>query len=288
MSAVDAMPNPKDSDDHQALGQQVLYDKKRHCVAAAFSAIVPGSGQMFLGTRRRGILLLVAFGGFILAIWPFGVLSTYVGYVISVLASLVLFLYSSLNALLQKSEQTSLRPSKWWLLLFVPLGILSLSLEYALLGRAAGFRSFSIPSISMERTLVRGDRIIADMHYYRRHSPNRGDIVILYRDKTFLVKRVVAIGSDTIQGINGSVAVNRQVITEPYVEHSQGGSVLPDLNTFGPMTIPPDEYFVMGDNRDVSYDSRSHDFGLVRSDTIVGKPLYIFSSSADRTGTKLR
>jgi signal peptidase I len=139
----------------------------------------------------------------------------------------------------------------------------------------------------MEQTLVPGDRFIVDTHYYRRRSPNRGDIVMFYRNKTFFLKRVIAVAGDTIQGTNGAVFLNEQVLIEKYIQHIHGGSDVAELNTFGPITVPSGEYFVMGDNRDVSYDSRSHDFGFVSGSTIAGKPLYIYASAADRSGKNL-
>jgi len=240
-----------------------------------------------LGARRKGSLLLAAFFLLVLAIWPLRAMGTYSGYVVSVCALLILVLYSSCSALLATSGRTVGHPSRWWLILFVPLAIAFWLLDYGLLARIAGFRNFSIPSTSMEQTLVPGDRFIVDTHYYRHRSPRCGDIVMLYRDKTFFIKRVIAVGGDTIQGTNGAVFLNGHLLVEGYVEHIHNGSDVPELNTFGPITIPSGEYFVMGDNRDVSRDSRSRDFGLVGRSTIAGKPLYIYSSAADRTGKNL-
>jgi signal peptidase I len=84
------------------------------------------------------------------------------------------------------------------------------------------------------------------------------------------------------------VLLDGQVLSESYIEHIHGGSDVPELNTFGPIKLPPNSFFVMGDNRDVSYDSRSLTFGLVTRDTIAGKPLFIYASAADRSGRKLR
>jgi signal peptidase I len=288
MPEADTVPNQPEPSETPEVKKPALHGGIWHFSVALLSAAIPGVGQISLGARRKGTLLLAAFGLFVLAIWPLRVMTTYSGYVISVCAFLVLVMYSSCSALLGASERTVDRPSRWWVLLFVPLAIAFLCLDYALLTHAAGFRSFSIPSTSMEQTLVPGDRFIVDTHYYRHGSPNRGDIVMFYRNKTFFLKRVIAIAGDTIQGTNGAVPLNGQVLIEKYIQHVHGGSDVAELNTFGPITVPSGEYFVMGDNRDVSYDSRSHDFGFVSGSTIAGKPLYIYASAADRSGKTLR
>ena len=287
MPEADAALNQIEPSEAPEVGKPALHGRIWHFFVALLSSVVPGAGQITLGARRKGSLLLAAFGLLILTIWPLRVMTTYPGYVISVCAFLVLVLYSSCSALLGASERTVGHPSRWSLLLFVPLAVAFLMLDYALLTRAAGFRNFSIPSTSMEQTLIPGDGFMVDTHYYRRRSPNRGDIVIFYRGKTFFLKRVIAVPGDTIQGTNGTVSLNGQVLSEEYIQHIQGGSYIAELNTFGPITVPRDQYFVMGDNRDVSYDSRSHDFGFVGAETIAGKPLYIYKSGADRSGTNL-
>ena len=110
----------------------------------------------------------------------------------------------------------------------------------------------------MEKTLVRGDRIVADLRSYDSHEPSAGDIVLFRREGTIFVKRAIATSGSTVTGRNGLAFVNGTQLDEPYIEHI--GNVPEKLNNFGPITVPVGKFFVMGDNRDVSYDSRMPEF----------------------------
>src|SRR2546425_6271687 len=77
---------------------------------------------------------------------------------------------------------------------------------------------------------------------------------------------------------------NNQPLEETYVEHIGHPPLW--MNEFGPILVPAGEYFVIGDNRDVSLDSRSREFGFVTAGSIAGKPLYVLGS--DRIGKALR
>jgi signal peptidase I len=131
---------------------------------------------------------------------------------------------------------------------------------------------------------MKGDYIVADMRSYHYRPPNREDVIVFERRGTFFIKRVIATSGDTIQGTRGNVLLNGQAVDEPYVRHTL--QPVPDwMVTFGPLKVPNGKYFVMGDNRDVSLDSRSSEFGLVDENSIAGKPLYVFRS--DRPGTSI-
>lgn len=258
---------------------------KRHLLAALFSALVPGAGQLLLGQRRKGISLLLILVALLIGFWPLRLLRFYGGFVLLYCGWIVLYLYAACSAQLARTIPTNFRPSKWWLAVILPATILTLSLLGQAVTRASGFRSFTVPSTSMERTVLQGDHIVADMLYYRSRRPARRDLIVFLKDRTFFVKRVIAVGGDSIQGSNGVIFLRGKEQDEPYVEHTatQG----PDwLKNFGPVVIPNGKCFVMGDNRDVSLDSRSAAFGLVGDSSIVGKPLYIFGS--DRAGRGIR
>ncbi len=251
---------------------------KHHLLGALFSAVVPGAGQLFLGQRRKAITLLLMFATLLISFWPLRFPRFYVGLVLLCWGWIVLYVYAACSALLARNLEKEVRPSMWWLVAIVPVTLLTLGLSGAAVARASGFRSFSIPSPSMENTVLRGDQIVADMRYYRSRSPEHQDVIIFERDGKFFVKRVIATGGDTIQGSGGTVFVNGQTITEPYVQHTSRNPSDWMVN-FGPVTVGNGKYFVMGDNRDVSLDSRWQAFGFVSKDSVAGKPLYVLGSS---------
>jgi len=168
----------------------------------------------------------------------------------------------------------------------------------------------SVPTPSMEPTILVGDRILVDKFTIRNgHVPGlplvpgytvqRQDVIVCKAPREpeiLLVKRVVGIPGDTLEIRDKTVYINAQPLDEPYKQHSDP-NVYPAGNSnpiFGNMkrdnyqtiTIPPDSYFVMGDNRDDSLDSRF--WGFLPKDHIVGRPLIIFWSFQDPPNAHLR
>jgi len=141
---------------------------------------------------------------------------------------------------------------------------------------------YRIMSSSMEPTLKIGELVSVRKDVYKTQRPRRGDIVAFQSPSgdAILLKRVIAIGGDTISGTPHSTRVNGQDIYEPYVNsaHPEGNDdssqPFPE-ETFGPIRVPPDSFFVMGDNRDDSYDSRFPAFGFVPLDRIRGKAVSV-------------
>lgn len=148
-------------------------------------------------------------------------------------------------------------------------------------------QSFYIPSGSMLPTLQIGDRIIVDKLSYRFHDPHRGDIVVFARppleDQAYadLVKRVIGLPGETISSQNGAVYIDGKPLSEPWLPTGSqgytgplaGGDPHPQFNLPGPIKIPPGEYYVMGDNRKDSEDSRF--FGPIPGSLIVGRAVAV-------------
>jgi signal peptidase I len=257
---------------------------KRNLPAALLSTVLPGSGQIYLGDRRKGIALLVLLAAVLVGFWPLRLLRTYPGFCVLYCCWTAIFVYAPLSALVSRGPATK-PTSKLWLILFVPLSLVVTQLFGSAVTRASGFRSFQVPSTSMERTIQRGDYIVADSWYYSTRAPQRDDAIIFKSNGTFFVKRVIAVAGDTIEGSDGSVRLNGQRLDEPFVVH-ESSPIDTRSNTFGPITVPRDKFFVMGDNRDMSLDSRYPEFGLVDGGSIVGTTLYIFASG--RSGKKIQ
>ncbi|MFP5309013.1 MAG: signal peptidase I [Actinomycetes bacterium] len=154
---------------------------------------------------------------------------------------------------------------------------------------------FYIPSKSMEPTLQVDDRMVVEKLTYLVREPERGDVVVFEGDEGVVVpdtgpvargirvvgqflgvvpanardfvKRVIGLPGDEVVITDGTVFVNGQAIDEPYV-------VFPDGRSYGPFNVPADSYFVLGDNRPNSSDSRIS-LGYVEREDIVGRALVI-------------
>ncbi|AMJ39802.1 signal peptidase I [Anaerotignum propionicum] len=129
-----------------------------------------------------------------------------------------------------------------------------------------------VPTGSMETTIMTGDRILALRTSYWFNQPERGDVVVFrYPDdpeqKTLYVKRIIGMGGDVIKVENGNVYVNGEALDEPYLEVVTQG-------TFGPFEVPEGSFFMMGDNRNDSWDSRFWDNKFVAPDKILGKVVF--------------
>lgn len=256
---------------------------RRNLSAGFLSAIIPGVGQLLLGEYRKARILLALLALVLLCYWPLRLPRFYIALLSLVYSPVALNIYAAYSAAFSANVPATQRPSRWWLVALVPVAILSLWPLASLGMRAAEVRFFVIPSNSMEPTIRVGDRFVADMHYYRAHHPKNGEIVIFRKDGLFIVKRVIALDGQFVSGKDDQIYVDGRIIFEPYVQHLGNGPAW--LRTFGPVRVPPGFIFVMGDNRDLSLDSRSPEYPRIPEEWLVGKPLYTVYST--RMGTSI-
>jgi len=134
------------------------------------------------------------------------------------------------------------------------------------------YQPVKVEGTSMAPLLTDQERIFINKFVYRFESIQRGDVVVFWypldRSKSF-IKRVVALPGETIEIRRGVVHVNGQVIPEPYVPPRYA-----DVSDYGPAKVPEDSYFVMGDHRISSNDSRV--FGPVASQYIYGRAVFAY------------
>jgi signal peptidase I len=171
--------------------------------------------------------------------------------------------------------------SRRWI--FELVGVLVVAVVIAVLLRTFVVATYSIPSGSMEPTLQVGDRIVVDKLSYHLHGVDRSNIIVFSTPPnencagppvSDLVKRVVGLPGETISLSGGRVAINGQVLPEPWLPPATRTQTLPGpsaapYSLHHPYRIPQGDVFVMGDNRTQSCDSRY--WGPVSESTIVGK-----------------
>ena len=189
--------------------------------------------------------------------------------------------------------ERSAATSRWRSALEIP-GLIVFAAVIAILLKAFVAQAFFIPSASMEPQLRAGDRVVVSRLAYHLHEPRRGDVVVfpdpvdesgpdhsflllrlgrdalqtigaMRPDDKELIKRVVGLPGETVEGHDGSVYIDGRPLIEPYLP----ADVV--ISDFGPYRVPADHVFVMGDNRTNSKDSRF--FKAVPIDSIVGRAI---------------
>lgn len=167
-----------------------------------------------------------------------------------------------------------------WLIVLAAALVLTVGL------RTFVVQTFFIPSPSMVPTLQVGDRIIVDKLSYRLHGVHRGDIVVFARppleDQQYqdLVKRVIGLPGETISSESGNIYIDGVRLPEPWLPKTPNsyttgipGDSNPQFDLPGPVKIPAGDYYVMGDNRMGSQDSRW--FGPIPGSLIVGRAVAV-------------
>ena len=162
-----------------------------------------------------------------------------------------------------KQKPSSLRNAVEWVVIAAGALLVAFVIKTFLL------QAFYIPSLSMAPTLQINDRVLVNKLSYDLHDVHRGDLVVFESPPNEgsqtkdLIKRVVALPGETVESRDGRIVINGQVLDEPYLG--------PDVVTgaLEKITIPADHYWVMGDNRGNSRDSRY--FGAISESLIIGR-----------------
>lgn len=131
-----------------------------------------------------------------------------------------------------------------------------------------------VPSGSMEKTIMTGDRVIANRLSYLKSQPKRFDVVVFrYPDDESLnfVKRVIGLPGEVVEIKDGKVYINNSPLDDTKYVNYDGGKPHGD---FGPVLVPDYSYFMLGDNRNDSHDSRTWDNTFVEEHKILGEVMF--------------
>jgi signal peptidase I len=227
-------------------------------LAVFLSRIIPGAGQFYQKQWLMGLLFL------------FGVFGLQLLGIAGILLSWILGFACIYHAYSQAPVRRETGQGKiigiLIAALLAPIGSLFLAFSIRSFVAEARF----IPADSMLPTLRINDRLIIDKLSYRFKSPERGDLIVFSPTKTLVeqnfkdafIKRIIGVPGDTIEVKNGKVFVNGKALPETYIKEAP-------TYTFAPVTVPAGEYFVLGDNRNNSYDS--HYWGFVPRGNVIGQ-----------------
>jgi len=276
--------------------------RRRPWVAFFLTQICPGLGQLYNGDLPWALIsfLLSLLTAIVSTIWLFDTLQKLL---IAVVFGLALDLALSVQAYrrARQVKEMELRLyQRWWVYILFTIVVYGVPDGYGLL-MPSRIRSFQIPSESMVPNLLIGDRLVADGWAYWGKDPQRGDIVVFDypRDPaTKFVKRLVGLPGDKIEMKQGELYLNETIVPQQRspkptveegvwraaeyvenlggVEHTIHRAQPENDNNYGPVTVPPDQYFMMGDNRDRSMDSRV--WGFVKRDALIGRMVYVYFS----------
>lgn len=189
----------------------------------------------------------------------------------------------------QTDEAQGKRRRRTWKRLAFDYGLtLVAAVVIALLVQAYLVKPFRVPSESMASTIEPGERVLIDRTTYHFRSIHRGDIIVFHVPASVspypLLKRVVGLPGDTLSIRDERLYVNGRPLNEPYLRQADG-SITPTLPADGfddsepwsltvPYTVPPGRYFMMGDNRSNSNDSRY--WGTIPRSAVVGRVFAIY------------
>lgn len=253
--------------------------------ALAFLGGLLGIGYLYVGRISYAAALIVATYAVVFAFtWARWVVEPvgFYGYVLCIALIFVAQVIHPVVIAWRKPLAPRKAYNRWWWYLFWLGAVTALSTvimpEPTDRAERFGYDVFRNPSSSMLPTVESGDHVVVDGWRYRDSSPQVGEVVVHRRDEIVYLKRIVGLPGDTVEVRGRTLVRNGSVVDEPYLHAAEPGLRLPD---FGPHTLRADQFFVLGDHRDNSLDSRQT--GPVALADLVGRVEFIgFSYSRGR------
>jgi signal peptidase I len=265
--------------------------------AVLLSFFMIGLGQIACGRIKRGVSLyllsqILSLAAVFIAIQPFPL----VNIVAAGLIFISVFLFSIIDSVLiarNPNNSLKLKPLIGYSLLVI-ISIVNSFIMQPVTSKTIKdnyVQAFQIPTASMVPSLLLGDRILVNKTAYTHTGPKRGDIIVfdhpLNTSRTY-VRRVVGIGGDTIEIQSNRLYINGEKYNEDYILYTSTKSPSEDrqpIDNYGPVSVPSGSFFVLGDNRNNSYDSRY--WGFLDANKIEGKVITIYWSW-DKENNKVR
>lgn len=260
--------------------------RRKWCVAGLLSLLTTGLGQLYNGQARKAIVFyllpVVLLTVYIILFLEFPSLIVPGFVVVAVVSSYIVA--DAVVVALRTGENYRLKKYNRLLVYIAVIAVFGVVIEngYSYLVRTYLVQAYKIPAGSMEPTLLVGDHILVDKFTDTSKSPIRGDIaVFVYPNDPRIdyIKRVVGLPGDTVEIRDKQLYINGEPYKEDYVVHRDKNMMTKEegaRDNFGPTVVPGESYFVIGDNRDRSFDSRF--WGFVSQDKIHGVARVIYWS----------
>jgi len=275
---------------------------KRYPIEAVLLSIFfPGLGQVYNGQLKKGIFFAFILPLVTIPIYLTGIQFHFYGLLFFIALGICVWFYIIGDAFFvaKKKKEIVLKSyHKWYFyLLFIVLMIgFSIISEIPFVNNSplgSRIKAYKIPSGSLMPTLLIGDRLFVNVENFKTNEIERGDMIVFRypeNPKKDFLKRVIAIGGDVIESRDKIIYINGNEINEPYIQHTDKSIFSHEIgrrDNFGPITVPENKFFVMGDNRDQSHDSRF--WGFVDINDIKGKALYVYwSEDKSRIGREIK
>jgi signal peptidase I len=292
-------------------------------LAVLLSLILPGLGHMYSGKIKMAVAIyisIVILLNLLYAVFIFGNLGPFI-----VVLILVLFAASYIGIAIHafftaRACRAGYQPrsyNRWYV--YAATAVIMLAVSFKFLSPAFGsYKHFTIPTEGMEASLLVGDHVAVDLNAYKKSGPSYNDVVLFYPPHdphSTYIKRCIGLPGDTIEIARDTILVNGiryndtpfavyspgkivsrdERIYDPYVEgqilsgaRNEGHRPFPPFQDFSPypIIVPDGKYFVLGDGRDNSLDSRM--WGFVDREKIIGKAVRIFlSKDFNRMGKRV-
>jgi len=254
-------------------------------LAGLLQLFIPGMGNLYCGNPGRGLLFFglgigtmqLAWAGILIlpSVWNVVVAAgIWLAMQIVIVVSAIQCARSAGHGYRRK------RYNRWYVYAAILLVVIVIDEAYSREIIPGIGHVYRIPTQSMEPTILSGDSIAVNKVAYWFHSPQRGDLVVFLQSeqpKIPMVKRIIALPSEVIEFRNNSVFINGTQLEEPFA-HATSEHAPDDLysDARSPTRVPDGAYFVLGDSRDNSLDSRH--FGSVPANQIFGKVRMVFYS----------